>query len=129
MSEDINIPGTWTPEGDFIPDDGSPILEHDPNVERAIVEVNKVIDRMTEPAPVTVIEKTVIDATKGSYTQHPESYTPLRLIVFVQSTGEHYELLRTGEAITRGSTPPPESLECWMVDVPHISWMGVKRAE
>jgi hypothetical protein len=101
-------------------------------VEQAIAEVNKVIERMIEP-PVTpvvmpVVEKTVVDASAGEYERHPESYTPLRLIVFVQSTGEHYELLRTGEAITRGSTPPPEPLECWMVDVPHISWMGVKRA-
>jgi len=97
-------------------------------VEQAVAEVNKVIDRMTEPAPVTVVEKTVIDATIGSYTQHPESYTPLRLIVFVQSTGEHYELLRTGEAITWGSTPPPDYLEYWAIDCPHISWIGVKRA-
>ena len=41
------------------------------------------------------IEKTVVIAAKGGYEIHPESYTPLRMIVFVQSTGEHFELLRT----------------------------------
>ena len=97
-------------------------------VEQAIAEVNKVIDRMIETPVTAKIEQTVIDATKGGYTQHPESYTPLRMIVFVQSTGEHFELLKTGEAITWGSTPPPEGMECWMVDIPHISWVGVKRA-
>ena len=74
----------------------------------------------------TVIEKVTIDATKGGYEVHPEAYAP-RMIVFVQSTGEHFELLRTGEAITWGSTPPPESLEYWAIDVPHISWIGVHR--
>jgi hypothetical protein len=73
------------------------------------------------------IEKTVVDASAGKYERHPESYSPLRLIVFVQSTGEHYELLKTGEAVTWGSTPPPEGMECWIVDIPHLSWMGVKR--
>jgi hypothetical protein len=97
-------------------------------VEQAIAEVNKVIERMTEPAVTPVIEKTVVEASKGGYEVHPESYSPLRLIIFVQSTGEHYELLRTGEAITWGSTPPPEGMEYWAIDVPHISWVGVKRA-
>jgi hypothetical protein len=99
-------------------------------VKQAIAEVNKVIGRMTEtPTPVTAkIEKTVVDASAGKYEVHPESYSPLRLIVFVQSTGEHYELLGTGEAITWGSTPPPASLEHWEIDIPHISWVGVKRA-
>ena len=98
-------------------------------VEQAIAEVNKVIDRMIETPVATIVEKTVVNATLGGYTQHPESYTPLRMIVFVASTNEHFELLRTGEAITWGSTPPPASLECWLVDVPHISWIGVKRAQ
>ena len=94
-------------------------------VKQAIAEVNKVIGRMTETPEV---EKTVVDSSKGGYEVHPESYSPLRLIVFVQSTGEHYELLGTGEAITWGSTPPPASLEHWEIDIPHISWVGVKRA-
>ena len=99
------------------------------HVAAATAEVNKVIERMTEtPTPVTAkIEKTVVDASAGKYERHPESYSPLRLIVFVQSTGEHYELLGTGEAITWGSTPPPASLEHWEIDIPHISWVGVKR--
>jgi len=106
--------------------------EENPQVEQAIAEVNKVIERMIEP-PVTpvvmpVVEKTVVDASAGKYECHPESYSPLRLIVFVQSTGEHFELLRTGEVITWGSTPPPASMEYWAIDVPHISWVGVKRA-
>ena len=104
--------------------------EESKQVEQAIAEVNKVIERMIEtPVPVTAqIEKTVVDASKGGYEVHPESYSPLRLIVFVQSTGEHYELLKTGEAITWGTTPPPASLEHWEIDIPHISWVGVKRA-
>ena len=98
--------------------------------EQGRADINKVIERMIEiPTPVTArVEKTTVDATKGGYTQHPESYTPLRMIVFVQSTGEHFELLRTGEAITWGSTPPPAALEYWAIDCPHISWVGVKRA-
>jgi hypothetical protein len=101
----------------------------DNQVDQAIAEVNKVIEKMIEiPTPVTArVEKTTVDATKGGYTQHPESYTPLRLIVYVASTQEHYELLKTGEAVTWGSTPPPEGMECWIVDIPHLSWMGVKR--
>ncbi len=96
-------------------------------VEQAIAEVNKVIDRMIE-TPVATIVKTTVVATDGGYQAHPESYFPLRMIVFVQSTGEHFELLRTGEAITWGSTPPPDSMEYWAIDCPHISWIGVKRA-
>ena len=99
-----------------------------PEVEQAIADVNKVIDRMVETPVATIVEKTTVVATDGGYQAHLESYFPLRMIVFVQSTGEHFELLRTGEAITWGSTPPPASLECWMIDVPHISWVGVKRA-
>jgi hypothetical protein len=98
------------------------------HVAAATAEVNKVINRMTELVITPVIEKTVVDASKGGYEVHPESYSPLRLIVFVQSTGEHYELLKTGEAITWGTTPPPASLEHWEIDIPHISWVGVKRA-
>ena len=97
-------------------------------VEQAIAEVNKVIDRMIETPVATIVEKTTVQAVDGGYEVHPESYTPLRMIVFVQSTGEHFELLRTGEAITWGSTPPPDSMEYWAIDCPHISWIGVKRA-
>jgi hypothetical protein len=106
--------------------------EENPQVEQAIAEVNKVIERMIEP-PVTpvvmpVVEKTVVDASAGEYERHPESYTPLRMIVFVQSTGQHYELLKTGEAIEWGTKNPPDYLEYWAIDCPHISWIGVKRA-
>ena len=97
-------------------------------VEQAVAEVNKIIERMTETPITPIVEKTAVLAVDGGYQAHSESYFPLRMIVFVQSTGEHFELLRTGEAITWGSTPPPASLECWLVDVPHISWIGVKRA-
>ena len=83
---------------------------------------------MTEPVVTPVIEKTVVDARKGGYEVHPESYTPLRMIVFVQSTGQHYELLKTGEAIEWGTKNLPDYLEYWAIDVPHISWVGVKRA-
>ena len=103
--------------------------EENPQVEQAIAEVNKVIERMIEiPTPIAQVEKTTVDASKGGYEVHPESYSPLRLIVFVQSTGQHFELLKTGEAITWGTTPPPEGMEYWAIDVPHISWVGVKRA-
>jgi hypothetical protein len=105
------------------PNNESPVT-----VEQAVAEVNKVIERMIETPVTPVIEKTVVEASKGGYEVHPESYSPLRMVVFVQSTGQHFELLKTGEAITWGSTPPPASLECWAVDVPHISWVGVKRA-
>jgi len=98
------------------------------HVAAATAEVNKVIERMTEPVVTPVIEKTVVDASKGGYEVHPESYTPLRMIVFVQSTGQHYELLKTGEAIEWGTKNPPDYLEYWAIDVPHISWVGVKRA-
>ena len=97
-------------------------------VEQAIAEVNKVIDRMIETPVATIVEKTTVVTTDGGYQAHPESYSPLRMIVFVQSTCEHFELLRTGEAITWGSTPPPDSMEYWAIDCPHISWIGVKRA-
>jgi hypothetical protein len=97
-------------------------------VKQAIAEVNKVIDRMTELVVTPVIEKTVVDASKGGYEVHPESYTPLRMIVFVQSTGQHYELLKTGEATEWGTKNPPDYLEYWAIDCPHISWIGVKRA-
>ena len=104
--------------------------EESKQVEQAIAEVNKVIERMIEtPVPVTAqIEKTVVDASKGGYEVHQESYTPLRMIVFVQSTGQHYELLKTGEAIEWGTKNPPDYLEYWAIDCPHISWIGVKRA-
>ena len=105
------------------PNNESPVT-----VEQAVAEVNKVIERMIETPVTPVIEKTVVEASKGGYEVHPESYSPLRLIIFVQSTGEHYELLKTGEAITWGTTPPPASLEHWEIDIPHISWVGVKRA-
>jgi len=102
--------------------------EESKQVEQAIAEVNKVIDRMTELVVTPVIEKTVVDASKGGYEVHQESYTPLRMIVFVQSTGQHYELLKTGEAIEWGTKNPPDYLEYWAIDCPHISWIGVKRA-
>jgi len=101
--------------------------EESKQVEQAIAEVNRIIERMTEPA-VTPVEKTVVDASKGGYEVHQESYTPLRMIVFVQSTGQHYELLKTGEAIEWGTKNPPDYLEYWAIDCPHISWIGVKRA-
>lgn len=42
-STGVNVPGTWTAEGDFVPADGSAILRHDPNPRPEPRELESVI--------------------------------------------------------------------------------------
>jgi hypothetical protein len=102
-----------------------------PEVEQAVAEVNKVIERMTESPAGTrniQIEKIVVDASKGGYEVHPEAYSP-RVFIYVQSTDIHYELLKTGEAIPWVSkSPEGKGFDFWIMDVARLSDVGVHRA-
>ena len=97
-----------------------------PEVEQAIAEVNKVIERMIETPVATIVEKTTVVTTDGGYQAHPESYSP-RVFVYVKATEIHYELLRTGEAVS-WVTKSPEGFDFWIMDVARLSDVGVYRA-
>jgi hypothetical protein len=77
---------------------------------------------MSEIKPETVI------ASQGGYQPHPDSYSP-RVLALVCNTGEFYEILRTGEAITWGKESPVDKLKAdfWILDVPTIHSLGVHR--
>jgi hypothetical protein len=66
-----------------------------------------------------------VDASKGGYEAHPESYSP-RIFVYVKATDIHYELLRTGEAVPWVSKNP-EGFSFWIVDVERLADVGVHR--
>lgn len=69
-------------------------------------------------------------AAEGGYERHPESF-PLRVFVYVMAEKRFYELLQTGEAIPWGDfdTPPPDTLDYWIVDAPTIHSVGVHLAK
>ena len=72
------------------------------------------------------MSETVI-ASQGGYEAHPDSYSP-RVFVYVKATDIHYELLRTGEAVTWPKNNPT-GFDFWIIDVNSSSDVGVHRAE
>lgn len=77
---------------------------------------------------IITAQETVLAANCG-YERHPDSY-PLRVFAYVMAETRFYELLMTGEAIVWGGldSPPPDTMEYWLVDVPTIHSLGVHRA-
>jgi len=66
-----------------------------------------------------------VDASKGGYEPHPDSYSP-RVFVYVKATDINYELLRTGEAVPWVSKDP-NGFDFWIMDVEHLADVGVHR--
>jgi len=69
---------------------------------------------------------TNVDASKGNYEPHPESYSP-RVFVYVKATDIYYELLRTGEAVSWVSKDP-QGFDFWVMDVEHLAEVGMHRS-
>ena len=67
-----------------------------------------------------------VDASKGNYEPHPESYFP-RIFVYVKNVDIYYELLRTGEAVSWVDRDP-EGFDFWIMDVDKLADVGVHRA-
>lgn len=67
----------------------------------------------------------IVDASKGNYEPHPDSYSP-RVFVYVRATDIYYELLRTGKAVAWVDRDP-EGFDFWIMDVNKLVDLGVHR--